>query len=362
MRLLHTLASAGLLLTGCSAKGPNDSHNPGGKADGVGAAACLNFIQDASGLGRSAQEIAAHQDAIGQFVLTAGSSCPLTFKDIMAKLAQTDNAGCPSVPVQAVVVSETAQLGGDKQFRTIVTRACGGRAQEDLFLSPPAPIGVSGAAPSSVEIIAKDTTSGVFNYYAAERGAWRFMGNSLDLVQNGTGAGDERRCAACHTDGALNMKELHSPWNNWEGDTNTPGADQAITNLLTSLGVQSVSAANNKFNGIIMESLVEQGNEAYNQKRAEFLKTQGAAAVLKPLFCTLQFNLEEGQGFYPDSLFFDEISGGAGRRWRSCGRVEPAGDVVPEDDSGHRPKGRRRQRQADRHRHQVLVHLPRHGG
>ena len=304
-RFLHTLASAGLLLTACSAKGPNDSHNPNGKADGVGAAACLGFIQDASGLGRSAEEIAAHQDAIGQFVLTAGSTCPLSFKDIMAKLAQTDNAGCLSAPVQAVVVSETAQLGGDKKYRAIVTRTCGGREQEDLFMSPPAPIGVSGAPPEAVEIIAKDTTSGVFNYYAAENGAWRFMGNSLDLVQNGTGSGDERRCAACHPDGALNMKELHTPWNNWEGVTTTPGADQAVTNLLTSLGVQNVSVANNKFNGSAMEGLVTLGNIAYNQKRLELLKTQGAAAVLKPLFCTVQFNLEEGQGFYPGIFFLD---------------------------------------------------------
>ena len=97
------------------------------------------------------------------------------------------------------------------------------------------------------------------------------------------------------------MKELRSPWVHWEGDTETPGADDLIKKHKLTLG--------QKADGINLESVVESGNDAYNEKRIEKLKSISVEEVLRPLFCTMDINLNSGTG--DTNLFVDnEVSGG----------------------------------------------------
>jgi hypothetical protein len=142
--------------------------------------------------------------------------------------------------------------------------------------------------PDGVEIIAFDETEGVFNFYEAERGGKiNFFGNSKDML-NGA-EGNVRRCAGCHNAGGLVMKELDTPWVHWEGHMDTPGA-QELVDAHADLG--------SKRTGLEFEGVVKAGNRAWVQTKVNHLRENGTVAeLLKPLFCTVEVNLDNGADF-----------------------------------------------------------------
>jgi hypothetical protein len=308
-----------LLLGACSAPG----EEPAGAADPVTGddqeikSTDCAIKNAATGAPLTTEELKGLNDPVARLVL-GGSVCPKTFKEITKKLADND-APCnvaPSAESFGLVgpstrfVSETSQvLGKPDTFRAVFQRQCGKREAHDLFAST---FGMSLEAglPDSAEMIGRDARSGVFNYYAREDNEWRFFGSSKDYVTSGYDcdangacvpkAAKAQRCAGCHTGGGLVMKELQSPWVHWEGDTRTPGVGKMFKQH-PELGQRG--------DGIDLEFSVESGNDAWTKKRIEILKTQGTAELLRPLFCTVDVNLDsaglDSVGSLPPSLFVD---------------------------------------------------------
>jgi hypothetical protein len=219
-------------------------------------------------------------------------------------------------------------------YRTVTTRDCNQRDQFGLFMSS---FGIAANAPLNegfVELIGEDKTKGVFDFYSEEGGKWTFFGSSLDLLGQGYNcnagacvpkAASAARCAACHVGGGLNMKELKSPWVFWDvgqqGVPKLPGVDAVMAKFPDVLGTG--------LNAIDLESRVEAGNVAYVKARVKFLKSKGVAELLRPLFCTIDMNLQtavKAAGFtggipplrgLPRDLFVDPsfqaaVTGGVG--------------------------------------------------
>jgi len=306
------------------------------------------------------EELAKLDDPIAAFAL-AGADCPTGFAEITEKLKKTDTAGCngtspssgsgsggeggtpgssgeggasgsgeggasgssdgggpgssgsgaaSSAGISTRFVSETSQVEGKgNSFRAVVARQCNGRKDHELLISLFG-IRADGKLPNDFEAIGKDKTSGVFNYYARENNTWKFFGNSLDLIGDGYDcnangactpkAAAQTRCAGCHVGGGLIMKELNSPWVHWEGDTRTPGLETLFSASPSLLGTRG--------SGVDMESKVSGGNRAYIPKRIEFLKTKGVAEVLRPLFCTMDINLQSaGASSSPPTSIRNEV-------------------------------------------------------
>jgi hypothetical protein len=158
------------------------------------------------------------------------------------------------------------------------------REEHDFFFSLFGLQPNAAALPPNAEFIAFDRSAGVFNYYEADgTGRINFFGNSNDMLK-GKGTGQVRRCAGCHTEGGLVMKELDSPWLHWEGDKDIPGAAAFVDKFKADLGT--------KADGVSMESIVVNGNREWNASKIKFLQTTSSAKeLLKPLFCTLDINL-----------------------------------------------------------------------
>ena len=272
----------------CGSKASED--DDAASAAAISGGACETQIEDLSGEGRSAADIAKNNDAVAKLLLApAAKGCPLTFKAVIDKLKA---AGCGKDGMNADIVSERSQLIGKPEGgRGVLVPNCNGLTAAELLLAPPVTLHTSGPLPAAVEIIAQDTRSGVFNFYAAENGKWRFFGDSRSMLK-GAGTGDERRCASCHTSGGLVMKELDSPWMNWPGQTGTIGADEVRENLGKNLDVP-VSRFSQGFREFKLQTTVEQANETWNRKRVEHIQQQGTVAeLLKPLFCTQEVNFK----------------------------------------------------------------------
>jgi hypothetical protein len=299
--ILATLGAValGLLSTACAS---DDASTPeeelptcdSGKCDGpldlpdseIAATPCDGVMVDLSG--RKNRKVAGRlNDPIANAVLKAGTSCPTTFTAILAKLREADKAKCPdtSQGLSTRMISETAQLTGQaSSMRAVLTRECAERKEHEVFFSLFGLQPSDSALPPNAEFIAFDSTAGVFNYYEADgTGKINFFGNSKDMLK-GKGTGQVRRCAGCHTEGGLVMKEFDSPWLHWEGDKDIPGARAYVDKFKADLGT--------KADGINMESLVKIGNQLWNASRINFLKTPTTTKeLLKPLFCTLDVNL-----------------------------------------------------------------------
>jgi hypothetical protein len=319
--LLALSTAATFAWAGCSADTGDESAE--GDEDAITATKC-KVIDARDGHAMTAAELKKLNDPIAAKIIGgAKGKCPTSFQDSVAKLGETDNKNCQSSgggPIGPLppfkkpppgaqfalgpksaegnsvrFVSDRSQvLGKPDSYRAVVTRECNGRTDHEMFISL---FGIQAGdedLPSDFEAIGKDKTSGVFNYYAREDGAWKFFGNSLDLIGDGYDCKDngactpkaavKTRCASCHIGGGLNMKELQSPWVNWEGDTTTPGTDDLVTKHKALLGT--------KGNGIDMESKTRGGNAEYTPKRVAFLKTKGVEELLRPLFCTLDIQLQ----------------------------------------------------------------------
>jgi hypothetical protein len=270
-----------------------------------------NVVSKLTGQTLSRDEINQLGDPIARLVLLQGGGfgCPDTFSGIQEKLRTTDAAKCVGKGVTSRFVSDRAQLLKNidpaPKYRGVVTRECGARTDHELFISL---FGVSAKTPSvpaDVELIGEDKTRGVFNYYTREGGQWTFHTSSEEIVKNGytctSGAcvpnnSAQARCGSCHVGGGLVMKELHSPWVNWEGDTTTPGLDVLFKTFPTVLGDRN--------NGVDLETKVTAGNrDDWTPHRIAILKKLGTQEVLRPLFCTLDMNLQSaGSNGVPDQI------------------------------------------------------------
>jgi hypothetical protein len=357
MRILPPLALfAAALATsiwgGCSSGG-DDAESGGQDQTAASAFSACTVISQKDGHTMTATELAKLGDPIANLILK-GTDCPLTLTKIQAKLAANDhcdpggdggpNDNGPEPGLTSRFVTDRSQLiDKPDSYRAVLTRACQKREDNELLISVfgiQAQTDQTGAfqdvsvPDNTIELIgeaktppdANGVSSGVFNYYARENNQWKFFGSSADFVSSGYDcnadgacipkAASKQRCAACHVGGGLNMKELESPWVNWEGGPNTfsaknhpdrqgtfgtPGTAEMVKKRPDIFGTLS--------DGIAMEATVEQGNREWVISRIATLKTQGLKEVLRPLFCTTDMNLvEAGLNNTPDQNSTDPLS------------------------------------------------------
>jgi hypothetical protein len=285
---MRRLSLAALCLFGCvesdAPDGDDAGRGSGGKADDLETApgACAEVFDGRDGFSRDVVDPAILRDPIAQFVLrAAGDECPDTFTEVAAILAERDTVDCRSGgAVQTAVISETAQVRGvPDMFRAIASRDCGGRPEHGVLMSVANIPGDATKPPEDVEIMAFDETIGMFSFYALQGGVWTFHGTSKDLVEPASSS----KCAACHIDGGMIMKELDSPWLHWEGDSTTPGAAELIDRL-DDLGTRSTGAD--------LEQTVLTANEEWTEIWVkDLLLENDLRRVLAPLFCTNEFNI-----------------------------------------------------------------------
>jgi len=126
--------------------------------------------------------------------------------------------------ITASVVSRDAS----RNLRYIIT--WGASSSPSVFLSA-APTGTHPDSPAPfLQVIGYDQSKNVFNYYqyvpneGQPTRTWTWAGDST-WSRNARSAG--RGCFGCHINGALNMKELIPPWNNW----GSPDATISVGNI-----------------------------------------------------------------------------------------------------------------------------------
>jgi hypothetical protein len=175
--------------------------------------------------------------------------------------------------------------------------------------------------PEEVEVMAFDNSTGVYNYYMASPGNITFFGNSKDM-KKGVGSGQARRCAACHTAGGVIMKELDTPWLHWEGHVNTPGASELV---------QAHPDLGRKTDGLNFEGVVKDGNRQWNESRLADLQDNGTLAdVLRPLFCTVQINTDNGADFEGNQLSSIPVDSLLDPQLKSFGSIPVSGSDYEE--------------------------------
>ncbi|HSO40727.1 MAG TPA: hypothetical protein VLT33_49715 [Labilithrix sp.] len=305
------LAASGIW-AGCSSDAGDDAESAE-EAATAGKPVCTVFSETLQ-RDLTKEEVSKLNDPVAKLILSGGT-CPTSFQEIQAKLRKVDAKNCKDDPaagpagVSTRFVSNRSQLTGKADdYRAVITRACNGRQENELFMSL---FGISAGdaeLPGDLELIGQDKTKGVFDYYAREDNKWKFFGNSEDLVGDGYNctadgacvpkAAAKTRCASCHVGGGLIMKELNSPWTNWADTGPTPGTDELFKKHVKLVGQET--------NGDELEGLVTGGNrDTWVPHRVEFLKGKGTAELLRPLFCTTDINLQAGNGSANQDFFLD---------------------------------------------------------
>jgi hypothetical protein len=266
--------------------------------------ACGSSIEDLSGEGRDAASIVGNDDLVAKMLLRSTDGCPLTFREVVGKLHK---AGCGKGAMLADVVSERSTLIGKPEGGRVVlfprcntesTFSSGSEEDAELVLAPLQSVRTEGPVGDAVEMIAHDKTAGVFNFYAVEGRKWRFFGDSRSMLK-GPGKGEQRRCASCHASGGLVMKELESPWMNWDSTNGgrAPGIDDVRANLAKNLDLPEIKSFSNPFSRFFaLEQTVTRANEAWNAVRVDHLVKSGTLAqLLEPVFCDKELNLGNGE-------------------------------------------------------------------
>jgi hypothetical protein len=138
--------------------------------------------------------------------------------------------------ITASVVSRDAS----RNLRYIIT--WGANSSPSVFLSA-APTGTHPDRPAPfLQVIGYDQKKNVFNYYqyvpneGQPTRTWTWAGDST-WSRNARSAG--RGCFGCHINGALNMKELIPPWNNW----GSPDATISVGNIPAAVAQDPLYAA-----------------------------------------------------------------------------------------------------------------------
>src|ERR1700741_280013 len=172
---------------------------------------------DAAPRKMSAAEVKALGDPFAVLLLAKGKF-PRTGEAVVEGLRSAVPANHALRTVRTFVVGEGSQLpataGTDRTIRFIVTVGRGPQGP-DVFLSVGDP-----ADPSGVEVMAWKRGAGGFNYYRSTNAVWMFAGNSRDAMR---GKSRGKGPFESHPSGALLMKELKLPWQNWHSfEANTP--------------------------------------------------------------------------------------------------------------------------------------------
>jgi hypothetical protein len=189
---------------------------------------CLQFL--------SASELAQLQDPFAVNVLRTGVGqpdlWPSTVEQIVNRLSTVPGFAANQ---KSYLVGEGSQItasvvsrDASRNLRFIITWGVG--SSPSVFLSAE-PTGAHPARPAPfLQVIGYDEKKNVFNYY-------QFLPNEGQPTRTWTWAGDStwsrnepsagRGCFGCHINGALNMKELIPPWNNW----NSPDASISAGNI-----------------------------------------------------------------------------------------------------------------------------------
>jgi hypothetical protein len=317
MRFWTPLLLATIVIA-CKASDTGDTEGQGAAASG-GRCVVMNQI---TGSPLTQDELAKIDDPIARLILST-DGCPQTVSQLAEKLRTTDTKSCADQGKDKAASGVTTRMIGEGpaasgkpgSYRTVTTRDCDGRPPFGLLMSGTA--NGSGIGEDFLEIITQDKTKGVFDYYSQEGGQWTFFGTSADFVSSGYTCksgqctpkiASKTRCAGCHPGGGLNMKELESPWVQWDVGS-LAGAPEAIAKTPAVLGSRGSGVD-------LQEQRVEPGNQAWNRKRLEILKPKGTQEVLRPLFCTVAMNLQtsssqkEGLTSVAADFFVDRTFGG----------------------------------------------------
>jgi hypothetical protein len=331
MRLPHRSAVAALSFllgtaawAGCSSesgRATTDADDVTSRPPGAGnpnAPPACKVVAMKDGHTLSAAEMRELDDPVSNFLLK-GEGCPTTLTGIHEKLAKVDPCAETDRGLSTRFVSDRAQLlERPDDYRAVTNRACQGRHDGELLLSifgigtqtsPQGKVTAINVPETSIELIGEqrttegDKTTGVFNFYAREQNQWRFFGSSAEFVSSGytcnadgacvPKAAAKQRCATCHTGGGLVMKELASPWVNWEGDRETPGIPEIVEKHSKLFGFRG--------DGVDLEGTVTNVNRnEWIPARIKIAKRLGLKEVLRPLFCTIEMNLDSS-GSAPDT-------------------------------------------------------------
>jgi hypothetical protein len=161
-------------------------------------------------------------------LLLARGKFPRSGEELVDTMRASVRKGDPLKTLRTFVVGEGSQLAPgnpavDATIRFVVTLGRGPNGP-DVFLSTGDP-----KQPGSVEVMAWDRKAGGFNYYRSTGRAamWMFAGNSRDaLRESSRGKGPFES----HPSGALLMKELKTPWNNWHSPSANISANAFANN------------------------------------------------------------------------------------------------------------------------------------
>lgn len=292
-----------MLLSACAGEDTPDATSDsseesceGGKCDEADEeveSPCDGTLKDEAGLGLGHGAIAGRLgDPVAKLVYGTDGGCPADFEGVVEKLL--DSGKCTSH--RSVLASETSQLlGRPDSYRSVTAMDCDvgeaepGRVFFSLFGVRAASNPSQTQLPSNAEMIAFDPAEGLFNYYETEGDEVAFFGDSAQFVLDGSGSGNVRRCAACHTGGGLVMKELARPWVHWPDDFETPGHAEIVAGNADVMG--------EAMGGEALEDMIREGNTAWNATRIETVRAglgteTTVADLLRPLFCTVEVNLE----------------------------------------------------------------------
>jgi hypothetical protein len=323
-RILTVFVAAASVWAGCAS-----STDDGASADGaaITSTSCRIF-NNQTGKAITADELTRLDDPIAKKLLAGSDACPGSYTEALTRLKANDNQDCkdPNGAAQSqglgsFFVSEEAEFAASDDdaakngFRTVITKTCEGRKPDEMLFSSSASIDSVGD--TSVEMIGKDATTGVYNFYEVLPGnQWVFYGSSADFVGNGydcstsgfckslnskrASSPSRKSCSSCHISGGLVMKELESPWLHWTAG-HQKGSEPVAQKFPDKLG--------NENRGENLETQVVRASfDAYNDRRVGILAAKGVQELVRPLFCTMDINLHSG---IDSSIFLDSAIDGS---------------------------------------------------
>jgi hypothetical protein len=100
------------------------------------------------------------------------------------------------------------------------------------------------------------------------------------------------RCASCHPGGGMVQKDLNATWTYLQTD---PGGYVA----------KHKDAYGNFQTGLQFEPITKAQNARWDKKRVEELAKKGTAELLRPVFCTMDINLQSGGSTVNEDFLID---------------------------------------------------------
>lgn len=172
-----------------------------------------------------ADALATLRDPFALSVLHADSQTPPNAPDSIEAVIKAVDGDLAFEVMKSYMLGEGSQIpvsfaprDASRNLRYVLT--WGTAASPTVFLSA-APAGTHPGQPAPfLQVIGYDAKSNLFNFYqflgsdsAHGTRAWMWSGDSLTAHDTRLSGG---ACQLCHINGALNMKELTPPWNNWQ--------------------------------------------------------------------------------------------------------------------------------------------------